>query len=274
MIENIASEPINTPIMKPRRVKNARSTSGAPARDSTVSSSTSAAAASASGATTASGAVVTCGSACSVNTSDIIKVASRMKPIQSVRWSCAACAPAVAAPAGGLAGNGGQHQRNVEPEDQPPAGGVGDEAADERPDAEAEHQEARPRGDRPCPALRRRAEVDGGERARHQECRRQALQGAPGKQHGFRPGDRDEARGGAEQRHADHRGKLRTEPPRHLAAEHDKGGGDDEVGIDRPLDAGGAKAELAAHARQRRHDRGAVGANPEHRQARRPQHRR
>jgi hypothetical protein len=99
MIENIASEPINTPITKPRRVKNARSTSGAPARDSTVSSSTSAAAASASGATTASGAVVTCGSACSVNTSDIIKVASRMKPIQSVRWSCAACAPAVAAPA-------------------------------------------------------------------------------------------------------------------------------------------------------------------------------
>ena len=49
---NIDSEPMATPITNPRRAKKLRSTNGASARDSTISSRSNAAAASTNGPTT------------------------------------------------------------------------------------------------------------------------------------------------------------------------------------------------------------------------------
>src|SRR5437016_4011611 len=40
------------------------------------------------------------------------------------------------------ASNGGQHEHDVEPEDQPPPREVRERAANERPDAETQHQES------------------------------------------------------------------------------------------------------------------------------------
>src|SRR5437016_5153228 len=85
MMLNIDSEPMATPITNPRRAKKLRSTSGASARDSTISIRTNAAAASTNGPTTGSGAAPTCGSACSPKTSDTMNVASKTKPVQSAR---------------------------------------------------------------------------------------------------------------------------------------------------------------------------------------------
>ncbi len=85
---NIDNEPMTTPITNPRRVKKLKSTSGAAARNSTLSSSTNATAASTNGPTTGSGAVPVCGNACRAKTSDTINVASKTKPIQSARRLC------------------------------------------------------------------------------------------------------------------------------------------------------------------------------------------
>ena len=85
---NIDSEPMATPMTKPRRVKKLRSTSGASARNSTTSSRKNAIAASTNGPTTESGADAVCGNACRAKTSDTINVASRIKPIQSARRLC------------------------------------------------------------------------------------------------------------------------------------------------------------------------------------------
>ena len=51
---------------------------------------------------------------------------------------------------------------------------MSEQAAEQRPDAEAEHQEPGPGGDGGCPALRRRAGIDRSQRAGHGECRREA----------------------------------------------------------------------------------------------------
>ena len=99
MMLNIDSEPMTTPITNPRRAKKLRSTSGASTRNSTISSRTNAIAARTNGPTTASGAAFACGRACRANTSDTINVASKTKPIQSVRRLCVPWARAVAAPA-------------------------------------------------------------------------------------------------------------------------------------------------------------------------------
>ena len=63
---------------------------------------------------------------------------------------------------GGETGHGRDHERGVEPEDHAPAREVSERAAEQRPDAEAKHQEAGPCADRCCPALRRRAGVERG----------------------------------------------------------------------------------------------------------------
>src|SRR4249920_3492526 len=86
MMLNIDSEPMATPITNPRRAKKLRSTSGASARDSTISSRTNAAAASTNGPTTGSGAAPTCGSACNPKTSDTMNVASKTKPSSQVAY--------------------------------------------------------------------------------------------------------------------------------------------------------------------------------------------
>ncbi len=199
MMLNIASEPMAVPITKPRRAKKPRSTSGASMRDSTLSSRTSAIAASANGTITGSGAVCTCGSACSANTSDTMKVASRAKPIQSARRLCLLCGVRGRRARGHHAGDGDRHEQHVEPEDRAPADEVRERAAEQRPDAEAEHQEAGPGADRGGPALGRRAGVDGCERARHRECRCETLQGTAGQEFGLCLRERDDAGGEAEQ---------------------------------------------------------------------------
>ena len=82
---NIDSEPMARPITKPRRAKKLKSTSGAAARVSTLSSRKSAAPASTNGPTTKNGAARACGNACSPKTSETINVTSKTKPIQSAR---------------------------------------------------------------------------------------------------------------------------------------------------------------------------------------------
>src|SRR5215831_9170348 len=121
---NIDSEPMATPMTKLRRAKNVRSTSGALARDSTISGRKNAAAASTNGPIAGSGAALACG-------------------------------------------HGREHERGIEPEDHAPAREVSERAAEQRPDAEAKHQKAGPCADRCCPALRRRAGVERGQRAGH-----------------------------------------------------------------------------------------------------------
>src|SRR3954453_11316217 len=106
MMLNIDSEPIATPITNPRCAKKLRSTSGALARDSTVSSTKNAVAASTNGPTTGSGAARACGNPCSPKTSATITVASKTKPIQSVLRLRAPSARAVAEPAEVIPGPG------------------------------------------------------------------------------------------------------------------------------------------------------------------------
>ena len=175
---------------------------------------------------------------------------------------------------GGETRNGGQHERDVEPEDHTPARDMSERAAEQRPDAEAKHQEPGPSADRCCPALRCRAAVDRGQRARHRERRREALQGPPGQQRSLRAGSGNDAGRDAEQRQSDHRCSPRAEPVRRLSAEHDEDRGDDQIGVDRPFHAGWAEEKLDPHVRQGGHDCRAVGADREHRQTRRPQDRR
>jgi hypothetical protein len=173
----------------------------------------------------------------------------------------------------GEAGDGAEHQRHVEPEDDAPAGEVRERAADERSEAEAEHQEAGPGTGRGRPTLRWRAGIHGGQGARHCQRGGEPLQGASGEQRRLRAGQRNGARREREQRQSRHRGHPRAEAIRRLAAEHDRGCGDDQIGIDRPLHAVGAERKLGLHVRQRSHDRGAVGADAQHRQARPPEDR-
>jgi hypothetical protein len=70
-----------------------------------------------------------------------------------------------------------------------------------------------------------------------------------------------------EQRQSSYRCRSCAKPIRRLAAEYDAGGRDEKVGIDRPFNASGAQRELGLQARQRGHDRRAVGADREHSQA-------
>ena len=89
-----------------------------------------------------------------------------------------------------------------------------------------------------CPALRRRAGVDRSQGAGHRERRREALQGPSGQQLGLCAGGGNDAGRDAEQRQSDHRCQPRAEPISRLAAKHNAGRGDDQIGIDRPLHAG------------------------------------
>ncbi len=172
---NIDSEPMATPMTNPRRAKKLRSTSGASARDSTASSRKNAVAASANGPTTGSGAAPACGSACSPKTSDTINVASKTKPIQSARRLCVPAARAVAEPAEARPAMAVNMSSDVEPEDHAPACDVSEHAAEQRPDAEAKHQEPGPSADRCCPALWRRTGVDRSQSAGHRDRCAQGL---------------------------------------------------------------------------------------------------
>jgi hypothetical protein len=78
----------------------------------------------------------------------------------------------------------------------------------------------------------------------------------------------------AEQRQSDHQRQPGAEPVRRLAAENDAGRGGDQIGIDSSLNALRAEDKVGPRARQGRHDCRAIGTNRQHRQTRRPQHRR
>jgi hypothetical protein len=170
--------------------------------------------------------------------------------------------------------NCGQHERDVEPEDHAPACQVRKGAAEQRPDAEAKHQEAGPSGDRCCPALRRRAGADRNQRAGHRDRCRQALHGTSDQQLSLRAGGGNVAGRSAEQRQSQHRCQPCAEPIRCLATEHDEGRGNDQIGIDCPLHAGRGEEKLGPHVWQGGHDPRTVGADRKHRQTRRPQNRR
>ena len=139
---------------------------------------------------------------------------------------------------GGETGHGREHEHGVEPEDHAPACEVSERAAEQRPDAEAKHQEAGPCADRCCPALRRRAGVERGQRAGHRDRCREALQGASSQQFSLGASVGNDAGRDDEQRQSGHRCRPCAEPIRPLAAKHDEGGGDDQIGIHRPLHAG------------------------------------
>jgi hypothetical protein len=172
MMLNIDSEPMATPITNPRRAKKLRSTSGTSARDSTISSER--------GRRQYERADD--GERCRPHVRQCMQpedqrhhdVASKTRPVQSARRPCVPSARAVAPPAEArpaIAAN----MQDVEPENHAPARDVGERAAEQRPDAEAEHQKPGPSADGCSPALRRRAGVDRSQSAGHRECCREAL---------------------------------------------------------------------------------------------------
>ena len=168
---NIDSEPMATPITNPRRAKKLRSTSGASAARLHDQQQDERGRRQYERADDGERRRSTCGSACSPKTSDTMNVASKTKPVQSVQ-PCAGHAFRGARgrrACGGQTGNGGRHEQDVEPEDHAPAGDVGERAAEQRPDAEAEHQKPGPGADRCSLALRRRAGVDRSQSAGHRE---------------------------------------------------------------------------------------------------------
>ena len=165
-----------------------------------------------------------------------------------------------------------EHDHDVQPEIHAPSGVMGDGAAHQRPNAEAEHQEARPRADRPRALQFRDRLRHRGKRASDRERRADPLQRACADNHGSVHGNGDGQRGESERRDSDCGRAPRPELVRRLAAQNDEYGGGEQVGVDDPFHRRRAQAQLARHRRQRGHDRRAVFADRQHRQATGDQH--
>lgn len=145
--------------------------------------------------------------------------------------------------------------------------------ADERPDAEAEHQEAGPGADRLGAPLVRCGFGHGRKRAGHRKRGSQPLQRPRADHHEADRRQRDEQRRKCEHGDAGNRGPSRAELIRRAAAHNDEDGGGQEIGIDHPFELRRTKLQAALHVRKRRHDRRAVVAHRQHGKAAGHQHR-
>ncbi|MEA2779940.1 MAG: hypothetical protein QOK29_1484 [Rhodospirillaceae bacterium] len=143
---------------------------------------------------------------------------------------------------------------------------MSDHPTHEWPDAEAEHQEARPGADRARAHCFRGGLRHGGERAGNSKRGAEPLECAGRDDHAAVRRQRDDQRGEREQCDPGGRGAPRPEPVRRLAAQNDERGGSQQVGIDHPFHCRGTKTEAARHRGQRGHDRRAVFANRKDRQ--------
>ena len=150
-----------------------------------------------------------------------------------------------------------RRQRQVDQEHRPP-GPLHQPAADERADRSGDPAQPRPGADRRGPVRAAERRGDQRQAARGQQRAADALQGPA------RDEQRKVRRRPAQQRrhrephHADHEHAAAPEPVAQRAAEQDQRGQRQGVGVDGPLQAAEARAEVRADPLQRHVDDGAV----------------
>ena len=152
----------------------------------------------------------------------------------------------------------GDRDRDVDQEDQAPAGHLDDPAAEERPDRPRDAGQAGPGADRPHPVPVDERGLQDGQGTRGQQSATDALQCPGSDQEADAGGNSAEQRRDREPGHADQVDPASAEAVTQRAAEQDERGQGQGVTVDHPLQTGRAGAQVVPDPWQRDVDHGAV----------------
>jgi hypothetical protein len=167
--------------------------------------------------------------------------------------------------------NHDQREREVDEEHQAPGGDLDEPAAKERPDGAGQTGKPRPGADRTHPVLGGERRLQDRQRPGRQQGGADSLQGPGRDQEADARGEPAQQRRQREPRHADDEDPAPAEAVAKRSAEQDERGERQRIGVDRPLQRGGARVELLADAREGDVDDGAVDEGQSRPQNRREQ---